>query len=328
MTIGVHGIPDSYFTEGDSIRLRLSTVHDLEFKKRNPTPPKVMVFGSSRFMPINSDELAKACGLDKNEVLNISRAGNDYFYNALFIRKNPELFKDLDMILLDILPYQIMISSNFPEHGAYFLRHCPPELRLKVKNWSKRVEAVNDLVVPAWSRSQNPFFWQTGYERQSKSEEEIIAQIKSIPGTDFADRKRLMDRVLKAIEDENQPEVIAGLFYYKTEISKIQLASLHEVRKLLPEDCEIVLVSLPVTQRVHDHIDSSPGLTGGQEALATAMNSYKEPAFRQYWFPNKEDLGMNRSHFSDDEIHFSPEGTARIVQELGTIYKNVKNSTN
>lgn len=323
ISITIHALPSSFFTEGDSPRLRLSAIQDLTLMITEPPAPRLMVFGTSRLVPIVAEDLASACTLNPNEVLNMSRPGNDYFYIAAFVRKHPELFENLEMLIIDIMPFQIMISPNFPEQGAYFLRHSTAKLRFKVKDWPKRLEALSDLVVPAWSRSQTPFFWKTGYERQSTPEDEILMSIHDRPESELPTHKNLLAELAKAIESGNLHEATANLFFFNTEISDIQIASLHALRKSLPENCEIVLVSLPVNQKVTDFIRTSTSLTEGTEALAHVMEDLEEPAFHQRWFETPEDLGLDDTSYTNDEIHFSYSGSKIITQVLANIHKDM-----
>jgi hypothetical protein len=323
ITVGIQWLPISIFTEGESIQMRMSVLQDLDLQKNQPSPPKVMVFGSSRFVKIDAGQLADACGLKEDEILNLSRPGNNFFYQAAHMRKHPELYQNLEMIFVDILPYQIMISPNFTEEDAYFLRHSSPELRWKVKDPYNRMKAVYDLVIPAWSKSQNPFHWKSGIERQRMTEDEIITAITSVKESEFENRGDLGLEIFNAVEENTLPEFAAQMLFFDTEISDVQVASLHEIRELLPKDCKIALISLPASARVNDYIDSTPNMQQGKDTLQNVMNDADEESFHQFWYPKPENLGLNRSHFLLDEIHFSPKGNDLVIRLLASIYKNL-----
>lgn len=323
ISVGVHLLPDAAFTEGDSMRLRHRTIQELRIKEQEENPPKLMVFGSSRFIDVSSEELARLSGLNENEVLNISSAGNDFFSIHSVIRRNPKLFENLEVLMIDILPYQIMIYPNFEEQGAFFLRYGSVEQRSHIKAWPGKVQAYSDLVIPTWSKSQNPYFWTTGVQRQSLSNAEIVNSILSRPMNDLPSRRNLTAVMAESAAKGTIHKLTAQLFFPKPNVSDVQLFSLNEIRKLVPETCEIALISLPIAGRSNDFIDSKPVRTESKETLKQVMKDFTLPDFRQYWYPNPEDIGLNENHFKPDDIHFTKEAMSILTRELSTIYKDL-----
>jgi len=321
-TACVRLMPERIFPEGDSVHLRYTMLRELEILEKKDSPPKLALFGSSRSVEVQTDALATASGLTEKEVVNLSRPGNDFFFIKAVIERNPEWFSELDMILIDILPYQIMVGENFTESGAYFLRNASLDQKLHARTSRYRLKAILDLIVPAWSKSQHPFLWKMGIERLGMSDGETRESIESRPLRDIANRKSLQDEISKSRREGRIMHHMAYIIFTRSIISYSQISSLHEIRALLPDSCEIALVSLPMDANIHAFIDENPVLRESNEALEKAMSELPSSDFGQYWYPHPEDLDLSQDDYVHDGLHFEPKGTSLVTEEFGTIYKN------
>jgi len=324
MSIGVHLFPDVVFTEGDSIHLRIAAVNEWKMRQRTETLPKVALFGTSRMMHIPANGFAHAAGLNPEDVINFSRPSADFFFINGLVRKNPAFFENMDAVLIDILPYQVMVNANFSEGGPYFHRLGSFRQKMSMKNYFDRATGLLDPVIPAWSRSQAPPEWLQGFGRISASDDEILDALKEYDVTEVKNRARLADRISGAAKRDSLVNLMTYLYFPETNTSPVQIEALRELRDLLPERCKIVLVWMPTSPEAEELVNRRPRFTDSKKAMETILEGFDEPDYTQIKFVTPEEFGIDESHFAPDGFHFKPIHNPLIGKLLGELYNELQ----
>ena len=122
--------------------------------------PRVLITGSSRFIEMDNSVIARVSGIEEVDILNLSTPGVSPFFVESFLRRHPEVVSELDVIVIDLLPYMLMHSMNFREDDTFFHRYASLTQRLHARSGPDQIRAVADYGVPVFSHSQTPDDWR------------------------------------------------------------------------------------------------------------------------------------------------------------------------
>jgi len=317
-------LPDRIFYEGDDVVIRNMKISDADYLTSGSPSPRMLIAGSSRLIPQDHVAVAKEALLSPDQVLNVSSPGATFFYVDTFLKRHPEVTKDLQLLVIDVMPSQIMFGNHFKESAAFFLRNASAAQRIRVREFDNRVKAIMDLCLPTWSRSQTPHGWAKGIRRIDMDAGEVKEDILSRSRFEMPRWRKMMammDRVRKKEgAAQNRTRI---MLYPKPDISRNQMDALHNIINRVPDDCRIALVWLPLVAESQSKINIGPNTSASQKALTTFLESIVDSKLHVYRYLHSNELGLGESHYTLDGVHFTPDGSALVSEKLGEIFRTL-----
>jgi hypothetical protein len=318
----VHLTPDTVFVEGDSIVIRNMKLTETAYLSKESLSPKILIMGSSRLVGTEVEILSSQTGLPLEKVHNLSTPGATFFFIESFLRRHPKTVEELELLVIDILPYQVMRTSNFQESDPYFLRYATLDQRFNAESTTDCILATSDFAIPAWSRSQPPSAWMSGFRRSNMDLPALEADISRRPRQDFPNWGKLIALMAEARKTENGAQKLnAGIFFSTANVARNQVDALSKILDLVPENCRVALVWLPLSASTLEIIEDSPQMIESRDTFNAIIDALNHPKLKVYRYETPEQIGINNSDYTNDGIHFKPKGRRKITRTIANMYQ-------
>ncbi|MCC6486487.1 MAG: hypothetical protein IT364_03235 [Candidatus Hydrogenedentes bacterium] len=298
--------PDAFLSVADlETQYQYLTVEGKHRLAENRSP-EVIIAGTSRLGALSTECMAERLGCPPESIANYSRAGNSYWRILAFLKRNPEAMKNLRLLVIDLLPFQMYRGPILSETDPMFLALASPqELQRIASPWDKAV-AFADRVVPYVSERRRVIGWWDAFGRLAMDERQRS--------------QAALDTVLPAAQRGGTPETAESApdeermnAYAPGDVpSYIQQAALTELRGFLPQDTRLALVWLPVRD---DFVETLLKPGSGYAELKTLVES-KAPRAELVWVEHGSEWGMTQADFVD-VVHFTPEGFDKVCAGMG-----------
>lgn len=321
----IHLVPDRMIVEGDSIHVRNVTLKELEYRMGEQSTPKILILGTSRLIPAKTDDIAEYAGISNNDILNLSIPGNSFFYMDAFLRRNPQILTKLDVLVIDVLPYQLMHSANYDESKREVLVYTSLAQRCRIASPYAKLQALTDFLVPAWSRSQTPKQWRTGYHRLAMSPQEISVDIQQRPVSEFP-QWQIMAATIKKLKARKvgMRRFNTIIFFGQLDPAQNQIVALQHLIESVPQNCTVLVLRLPVSDTTNQIIRGSQPFQESSAILQRVLRDINDPQLDLRWFDTAEEFGLTEEDYSNDGIHFSEQGMKIVARNIGDIYRELR----
>ncbi len=288
------------------------TERELRVRLGGQVHPKVVVLGTSRLDTAPFTELPAKLGIKRDEFINLSQAGNTFWMNAAFLRRNPGLLRDARVVIMDLLPYQIRHHVwIFPENDEMFLKFSTLGERLRVSDPEKRIAALTDWVLLTGSETRQPRGWRQGLAYSIRPPEEFEEALRlRVTHTQLEARKQGERREIEKLQ-----LYLSTLYFPGTPVAANQFTALNSLAGLVPEDCRIIFVMFPISEQLLGYFLED-------EARSAAFSEFKELVGRMER-PNVSvlwDLEPSSNAFDGEDyldgIHFTATGFEKAEEAL------------
>ncbi len=311
-----------FVPESNAQRLYLNneTAYRISGKPR----PEVLIMGTSRLGVLSHAELAGELGLKPEEVANFSLAGNSFWRTLTLLRRNPELIANAKTVVIDLLPFELYVSKLASEDDNLFLRLATIQERMLVYDPADRARALADVATAAWSDTHNPSAWLWG---------------TSLLHLSASDRnQRYFDTAIRRETPfELRPDVSSlvgaggqmhGRDYAPQPIvSEVQVHSLYALSELLPRDCVLVLIWLPVRPDFEALLEQDAEMRQSFDVFERTLESIRLSNVRTVWPKDNEFESFGADQFRD-VVHYSPEGIRRVSAILANAIREARTAPN
>lgn len=298
--------PDAFLTVADlETQYQYLTVEGKHRLAENRSP-EIIIAGTSRLGALSTECLAERLGCPPESIENYSRAGNSYWRILAFLRRNPEAMKNLRLLVIDLLPFQLYQGPILSETDPLFLALAEPDEWKRIASPWNRAVAMADRVVPYVSERRRVIGWWDAFGRLTMDERQQY--------------QAALDTVLPASQRGGNPETAETApdeermnAYAPGDVpSYVQQVALTELRALLPKETRLALVWLPVRD---DFVESLSRPGSGYAELKTLVKT-RAPQAELIWVERGSDWGMTQADFVD-VVHFTPEGFDKVCAGMG-----------
>lgn len=276
--------------------------------------PKVLSLGTSRLMYMPPRLLAQSMGLETSETRLMGWPANTFFDSLALIRRNPSLVRNLDLLIMDLVPMQYHIGEHFPEDDALLFRRSTVGEKLAIRDPLERARAMLDLALPARSWRLSVAKWRDAIRLHGKSPQEQLAY--------YREQNPVVEIVVGFL-DQGRDDPIAHVMntqFPTARASAIQARALREIVDLLPDTCPIMLVRPPYRPDIEALIQDTEQYRRSNAEFRAFVDSIDHPRVHVLWMDDMAALGLEPSDYTDDGSHFNPGGmekVARIIGEAG-----------
>lgn len=311
-----------FVPESNAQRLYLN--NEASYRISGNPRPEVLIMGTSRLGILPHTELSGELGLKRDKLANFSLAGNSFWRTLTLLRRNPELLADAKTIVIDLLPFELYVSKLASEDDNLFLRLAIFEERMLVHDPVDRARALADVATAAWSDTHNPSAWLWGASFLALSEPDRNRRY-----LDAAKRKEtpfdLRPDVSSLVGAGGQ---MHGRGYApRPVVSDVQVHSLYALSELLPRDCVLVLIWLPVRPDFAEALRHDPEMRESFQVFQETLESIQLPNVRTVWPKSIEEEAFASDQFRD-VVHYSPEGIRRVSTVLANAIREAQATSN
>ncbi|MCL4694566.1 MAG: hypothetical protein KJ060_18905 [Candidatus Hydrogenedentes bacterium] len=307
--------PDAFLTVAElESQHQYMTVEALHRLSDNPTP-RVIVAGTSRFGALPTDCMAEHLGCAPEEIANYSRAGNTFWRVLAFFRRNPSAMENLDLLIIDLLPFQLYRGPIFGESDPLFISLTTREERARIASTATRAEAWVDDAIPYMTQRRRVMGWWDAFTR--------LAQGGTAPYLAFHETPLPAGQPDPWLErhDADLTSEMMNAYAPGTDQSAVQVGALAELRALLPERARIALVWPPVREDFLENL-SHPGR--GYYEMKTFLEN-NAPGCEVIWIESPSEWSLTEDDFVD-VVHFTPGGFEKVCTHMGNALGRLVNS--
>ena len=299
--------PDAFLTVADlETQYQYLTVEGRHRLAENRSP-EVIIAGTSRLGALPTECMAARLGCPPESISNYSRAGNSYWRILAFLRRNPDAMKNLRLLIIDLLPFQMYQGPILSETDPIFLALANADERGRIASPLDKAISWADWVVPFVSERRRAIGWWDAFERLAMDERQ---QYQAALATVLpANQRGGNPETAESAPDKERMRAYAP----GAAPSYVQQTALADLRALLPKEATLALVWLPVRD---DFVQALAKPGSGYEELRTLVKS-TAPEAELIWVENGADWGMTRADFVD-VVHFTPEGFDKVCAAMGT----------
>jgi len=321
-TVGIHFLPDRVFVEGDDFIIRNMKISEAEYFTSEAQRPKLLIAGSSRLRPQESSAVAKEAGLASDEVLNVSSPGATFFFVNSLLRRYPEMTKELKLIVIDVLPMQLMHGNNFDESSTYFLRYASISQKMNAEKLEDKARAFFDSIIPTWSRSQTLNAWGKGGARLTMNVDELQTDILDRNMADIPAWRNMM-RLFANLEKKGKGVewLNRSMYFPKPDVARNQKEALQNIIDIVPDDCRVALLWLPLIPSGQEKIDAHPRMSESQASFLEFLDTMTDPKLTVHYHRNPGELGIEEVDYSGDGIHYFEAGNAKVTRKIAEMYR-------
>jgi len=291
-----------------AMRNGLETQHVLQGRPS----PRILFIGASRMIHVSPTGVAQAAGIPSSELGFYGTLGQDFLRTAAFLKRHPELIRNVELLAMDVLPMQLDETYLDPLNNPEFLRYASLRDRWTIASPFQRTAALVQIAVPVTAYRTNLYGWRHGM-REWLTPDEIIATRTTQPrhgsiARDFA------------ISGERNQETRLQLSWNPI-ISRVQLDALDEIRAMLPETCRVVIFTLPQPTTWHDVMKENPAIDSYCVRFAEEMAAQGRDGWTFRAIDDGESVGLPDDTFID-YTHFTPEGGKRVTEIVGEVIRD------
>lgn len=305
--------PDAFLTIPESETLQLYLFNEARFRTGQTPSPRVLIMGTSRLGILPPERIAPAAGCAETEVANYALAGNSFWRTLVFFRRNPELLAHARVIILDLLPFQLYQSRIFSENDEVFLRMSTLDERQRVREAGNRTIALADLVFPVWSERHLPGGWLTGVMQLPLApEQRYHAFMQSAAAV------RGYQEALEHGGDAGKTEKAMRGYAPEPKVSNVQVRALEDLLQMIPEQCTLYLVWLPVRADFTAMLEEDAQAKASYDAFRAFIKTVHAPRVRVEWCDPAATPEFTGGDFTDI-VHYSEQGIVKTAALLSRL---------
>ena len=262
--------------------------------------PEAIVLGTSRLTGLKSEYLAEGLGISEDRILNYAVPGFTFWHAKTFFERHPALLDDCRVVVIDLLPFQLYHGDVFSEEAGYFSGLL--DFGDKAKLSSGRIKAIHymDSIVPAWSERRRVREWRMGVRMLSMAPEE-----RRDAFLNYVQPLGMEDLQKQAIGDD------ALAAYSPNVLSKVQVDALMELPEMLPSDCNLILMWLPVEEEYRESLENSGAAGVEYRKYKGLIESVEHPRLKVLWIEDDSVIGLEQGDFMD-LVHYTEPGMEKL----------------
>ena len=288
------------------------TERELRVRLGGQVHPKVVVLGTSRLDTAPFTGMPAKLGIERNDFINLSQAGNTFWLNAAFLRRNPDLLRDARVVIMDLLPYQLRHHVwIFPEDDEMFLRFSTLGERLRVLDPGKRFAALTDWVLLTGAEPRQPIGWRRGLGYSFDSPEKYEEMLRQRVSNAQMEARRQGERR----EIEELKLYLSTLYFPGTPVAVNQLAALNNLAGLVPEDCRIIFVMFPISEQLLGYFLADEARSAAFIEFKELVGQMERPNVSVLWELEPASEAFDADDYLDG-IHFTASGYEKAEEAL------------
>jgi hypothetical protein len=274
--------------------------NDARYLEDGRPQPRALVLGTSRLTALDSEYVSEPLRLARGEVLNYSVPSLTFWHIRKFLERNPDVTENVDVLIVDLLPFQLSQGDIFSHEAPYFVEQSTMADMWSTGSPRSVFIKAADTVWPAWSERRRVPEW--------------IATAHAALGDDEHRRSAFLhyQKPFRAIQKRRQAVGLSAIQAYTSdELSPVQLRALHAIPELLPEDATLVLMWIPVSGPYRRELNGMGAAGHNYRNFKKSIMEFRSPKVHQVWVESPEAIGIRSGEFLD-EVHFGEAGMARI----------------
>lgn len=298
-----------------------------ELIRSAPVRPKIVLMGNSMARyGLMEDRIAAAAGLETSEVVNLSIEGGLPWDTAVFIRRNPEFFRDAQLVIYNLGLSELQ-ERQVVRRKAHYYRFSTLSEKMLADQWSDRVLMLFDWVWPYSSERRDLVTWALGFRGQS----DHVVPEGLRPAWDPEKMAKLRSKwmpavsALRAVSAEStsiDPSAISADWPEGT--SRFQIYVLNElVGRWRQQGTRVLLLGMPSATAIyrvrHANVLSQTRLAQFDAAVASMQSEHVAYA---RW-RSGSDVGLSDTDDFMDECHLTPAGAQKFTDLVVATLNNL-----
>lgn len=275
----------------------------------NPTPPKVLMMGSSLMRyGLIEDQVAAAAGVRPAEVVNLALENGSAWDALVLLRRNPKLAASARLVIYAIHPGEINPGSRARWIDNFYQFSTLGE-KVIADRWSDRTRLVLDWAWPYQSQRRDLVAWLAGLRGQTGYTDPDGLR----PAWDTALFHRLKARS-PLYERPPAPEDLAGI---DVRVSAQHLQHLREfIGFCRDHGIRLHFLTTP-TRRVYDQVvASTESLRAGMRQYEALLCSLGVQCSMFHKPPARLGIGLNDREDFLDYSHLTPGGARKLTRAV------------
>jgi len=315
---GVLAVMPPTFDRTEDPRSKTFRMFEVRAAANKATPEPVVILGTSRLGVAIAESAERHLSMGEHAVVDYSHPSNTFWWSATFLRRNPSVWHNARVAVIDVVPSQLYASTWFSETSAVFLRYASWNDRLRVDDPADRLSAVSEWFLPTQSQTKNLSTWAAAihdtYRGPAAIQEPLAATMylgntRTIPRDTPAPVEDRPTQTLHNNTAENFKHYLTG----KT-VNEIQRQSIIWMTENVPEDCTLLLIMPPVLRHPEEILIDSPEMLERYTAFHDFLTGLTSDRVSVRFYEDPGEFQLTAKHFVDG-IHYSPEG----VEKAGAI---------
>lgn len=294
----------------DSTREWFVKTPEMNYRTYNRSP-KVLVLGTSRTQRLPTSILAAELGVDPDHVLNRSWPANTFFDMLALLRRNPTMTRDLELLIVELVPVQYHSGDHFPENDAIFFRYSTVREKLLIQAPASRARALFDMVLPVWSSRLTVEKWMDALRLARQPHEAKLAY--------YVEQNPAREKVAKYRETwgADFTEHVLNTGFPSSNPSPILAHALTQIIELVPDECVVVLVRLPYRPDVEQRVMRPGQYRKANDQFKDFVSAQQSGNVHVVWHDDAESLELSDDDFTRDGTHFTKSGLSKAASIMG-----------
>jgi hypothetical protein len=265
--------------------------------------------GTSRLGPAAAEATAAHLGLDKDGIVDYSYPATTFWWAATLLRRNPDIWENGRVVVIDILPFQLYENQWHAESSPLFRRYASLPERWQAPNLTDRIAALAELALPVQSQSRSLKTWYAALRDVRAGAADVHAPLL------FEGRVELPAGVPASTQSEPRSlptdftdEAINFAAYLRGRtINETQRRAVQWLTEHVPEGSHLLFIMPPIVKNPNGVLAGSPGYLERYIIFRDFMRGLKSDRVTVRFYEDPDEFGLTRADF-DDGIHFSVKG--------------------
>jgi len=273
--------------------------------------PKILLMGNSLIRSgLLEEQIAQDAGLEPGEVLNLGLISGRPWEATLFLRRNPDLAKNVQLVVYNIGRHQID-RVNAIKHIDRFYRYGTLDEKLAADGWDNRAKLLLDHFWPCISERRTLATWLVGLMGNG---EDDFAFDSERPRPAWEGNFRSAWQRAKAKADRRPPP---SAFVEDTSLSLQHEQILRDfVNYWRDRGIRLVLVSTPVRRTWLDAMLESPQARQRWLSFDEQIKAMTGGNVAYYPWYTANQCGLDDPDDFLDTSHLTPEGARKLTAAL------------
>ena len=274
--------------------------------RANPTPPKILLMGSSLMRyGLIEDQVAAAAGVRPAEVVNLALENGSAWDALVLLRRNPKLVASTRLIIYAIHPGEVNPGSRARWIDNFYQFSTLGE-KVIADRWSDRLRLVLDWAWPYQSQRRDLVIWLTGLQGQTGYTDPN--------GLRPAWNTGLFQRLKARSPIYERPPAPADLAGIDVRVSRQHLRHLTDfIAFCRDRGIRLHFLTTP-TRRVYDQVvASTESLRAGLGQFESLLDSLGVQCSLFHKPPARLGIGLDESADFLDYCHLTPGGARKLT---------------
>ena len=262
--------------------------------------PQALIMGTSRLTVLDPGYIARPLHLDDSEILNYAVPGLTFWHVKTFFERNAEITQNLELVVIDMLPFQLSEGKIFSQEDPYFIGFSSVSDAWSSGSFRSIFIKGANSIWPAWSQRRRIPEWiatgKTAFTSPDTRREAFLNYVKPF----------------RVIQKRQQAIGMAAIKTYSSErVSPVQIEALKALPDLLPDDATLVLIWLPVNEVYEKELQGNGETGESYREFKSEVTRFHHPKLHQIWVESPDTIGLVPSEFLD-EVHYGERGMAKV----------------